>query len=72
MLTSPALLESAWYIRTNAARDKVEKEFGNVIFVDDINIESIFVTGVMNENKVNDLMERGITAHSVFRVLGDH
>ncbi|MDR2571318.1 MAG: homoserine dehydrogenase [Oscillospiraceae bacterium] len=86
-----ALLESAWYIRTNSSREKVEKEFGNVIFADEIGAdesgtdeicttetgvemgaETAFITGVMSGKKIDDLLERGVTACSCFRVLGDY
>ena len=69
---SPMLLDSAWYIRTDASREKVEKEFGNVIFSEGSSIETAFMTGVMNGEMIDDILKRGISAKSQFRVLGDH
>ena len=66
------LLESAWYIRTDASREKVEKEFGNIIFATDIKKETVFITAVMSGKKITELLNRGITAKSQFRLLGDH
>jgi len=66
------LLDSAWYIRTDASRSKVEKEFGNVIFADSPESESAFITTVMNGKMITDLLERGIIAKSLFRILGDY
>jgi len=71
-VTNPALLDSAWYIRTDAPREKVEKEFGNIILAESSDAEVAFITGVMNEEMVNDILKRGISAKSQFRVLGDH
>ena len=72
-VTDPAQLESAWYIRTDAPREKVEREFGTVIFaVEDINSTTAFRTTVMNGRKIKEILDRGITALSLFRVLGDH
>jgi len=72
LVASPLLLESSWYIRTDAAREKVEKEFGSVIFAKETGSEIVFVTGVMSGKIVGDLLSRGITAKSQFRILGDH
>ena len=72
LVTDPLLLDSAWYIRTDSIREKVEKEFGNVLFAEDTGRETAFVTSVMNGKMVNELLGRGITAHSLFRILGDH
>ena len=75
-LSDPQLVESAWYIRTNVAIDKIKREFGSVIFaegrdtVDDS--ETAFITPVINEKKLNDLLSRDITALSKFRILGDY
>ena len=87
----PVLLESAWYIRTDASREKVEREFGKVIFAENNKASGCnlcsdtklgvstrnspaiaFKTNVMNGKKLRDMLERGITALSLFRVLGDH
>ena len=72
MVTDTALLESAWYIRTGVTRDKVENEFGNVFFASETNNETVFITPVMSEKKLSDLIDRGIDIKSKFRVLGDH
>jgi len=69
----PILLETAWYVRTNVPREKIEREFGGVVFAGEGNGPVIgFRTAVMNGNKVRQLLERGIPALSLFRVLGDH
>jgi len=72
LFIDPALLESAWYIRTDAPRDKVEKEFGSVLFADDTGEDTVFITSVINGKMINELLSRGIDAHSHFRILGDH
>jgi len=72
-VTEPEKLESAWYIRTDAKRDLVEREFGGVIFAQStINDTVAFKTGSMNGKIINDLLSRGVRALSVFRILGDH
>jgi len=71
-VTSPTLLDSAWYIRTDSSREKVEKEFGNVIFSQGSDTEVAFITGVMSGDMIDDILNRGISAKSQFRVLGDH
>jgi len=71
-ISNPVLLDSAWYIRTDASKDKVEKEFGNVLFANDTGSETAFVTGVMNGKMIADLLDRGIIAKSQFRILGDY
>jgi len=72
MISEPALLESSWYIRTDAPRDKIEKEFGSIIFAEGTGTETVFITGVMSGKMISDLLNRGITAHSCFRILGDY
>lgn len=80
MLSDPKLMESAWYIRTDAARDKIKREFGSVIFAETKNdkhnggndSETAFITTVMNERKLDDLLNRDISAKSKFRILGDY
>ena len=72
MVTDPMQLESAWYIRTGASRDKVAREFGTVIFAGDEGPETAFKTAVMNGKMIKDLLARGIDALSLFRVLGDY
>jgi len=67
-----SLLDSAWYLRTDSDREKVEKEFGSVIFARGTGTETAFITSVMNGKMVCDLLNRGISAKSKFRVLGDH
>ena len=66
------LLDSAWYIRTDASHDKIEREFGSVIFAENTGSETAFITSVMNENMVEELLSRGVSPKSQFRVLGDH
>jgi homoserine dehydrogenase len=72
LVVDSMLLDSAWYIRTDAARGKVEKEFGSVIFAEDTGNDTAFITGVMNGKMIGDLLSRGISAESHFRVLGDY
>ena len=71
-ISSPNLLESAWYIRTDVSREKIEKEFGSVMFAGDKGLGNAFVTGVMNGKMIADLLDRGIPAKTQFRILGDH
>ena len=71
-VTDPTQLESAWYIRTSVAREKVEHEFGEVIFAGETGSMTAFKTAFMNGKKVRQLLDRGITALSLFRVLGDY
>ena len=69
----PMYLESAWYIRTGAAREKVEREFGSVTFAGPAGSPgTAFKTAVISGKKVKELIARGIPALSLFRVLGDH
>ena len=70
--TDPVLLDSAWYIRTDAKHEKIEREFGSVIFVEGTGAETAFITSVMNGNMIEELLNRGIKATSLFRVLSDH
>ena len=72
LVTDPLQLESSWYIRTNAGRAKVEREFGEVVFAPDTGDVTAFKTSVMNGRMVRDLLDRGIPALSLFRVLGDY
>ena len=72
LVSDPLLLDSAWYIRTTASREKVEREFGNVIIAGDEGNETAFITGVMNGKMVSELLNRGVTAQSQFRILGDY
>jgi len=73
-----SLIDSAWYVRANATRDKIKHEFGTVIFAEKNtdetakNEENAFITSVMNKNMINELLSRGITALSKFRILADH
>ena len=72
LTVDPMQLESAWYIRTSASREKVEREFGEVIFATDTGSVTAFKTAVMSGKIVKDLLDRGIPALSLFRVLGDY
>jgi len=71
-IADPTLIDSAWYIRTNTSRDKIKREFGAVLFAEDTGDENAFITSVISGKKVEELLSRGITASSVFRILGDH
>ena len=72
-VTDPLQLESAWYIRTNASREKIEREFGNVVFADTgDDSAAAFRTSVMDGKKIKEILDRGIPALSLFRVLGDY
>jgi homoserine dehydrogenase len=72
-VTDPELLESSWYVRTDAPRAKVERKFGEVIFAasgpDGV---TAFKTAVMSGEKVTKLLSREIPALSLFRVLSDY
>ncbi|MDR0490092.1 MAG: homoserine dehydrogenase [Oscillospiraceae bacterium] len=69
----PMQLETAWYVRTDAAREKVKREFGEVVFADGSDTaETAFKTVVMNGKIVREQLDRGIQALSLFRILGDH
>ena len=71
--SDPIELESAWYIRTDTKPEKVEREFGSVTFAPNMDGKTIaFKTGSLNGKKVNDLINRGVPALSIFRILGDH
>jgi len=72
LAADPMQLESAWYIRTSAPREKVEREFGEVIFACGDDPVTAFKTAVMSGKIVRDLLGRGIPALSLFRVLGDY
>ena len=93
IMADPMQLETAWYVRTDAPREKVEREFGLVVFADTAadtgcvtgtgcatgtdaaagtGCVTAFVTAVMSGKMIGDLLSRGITALSRFRVLGDH
>ncbi|MCL2408228.1 MAG: homoserine dehydrogenase [Oscillospiraceae bacterium] len=69
---APSVLESSWYIRTNAERSKIEREFGEVVFAESAPGATAFKTAVMSGKKVNDILARGINALSLFRVMGDY
>jgi homoserine dehydrogenase len=72
LTADPILLESAWYIRTSATREKVARVFGEVVFAGKAGGATAFKTAVMSGRIVGELMESGISALSMFRVLGDH
>ena len=72
-IDDPAKLETSWYIRTNASRDKIEREFGGVVFATKAEGKIIaFKTGSMNGKMIKDLIDRGVPALSIFRILGDY
>lgn len=73
--TSSDSLESAFYIRTAASRERIEHSFGNVRFATDNHTggkETAFITNVMSEKKLHVILGDEITALSKFRVLSDH
>ena len=72
IITDAAQLETSWYIRTDASREKIEREFGHVVFVGDSGSVTAFKTNVMSGKMISDLLSRDINALSIFRVLGDH
>ena len=72
MMSDPIQLETAWYIRTDATREKIEREFGQVIFAGKKDSITAFRTAVMSGKKIKELLSRGIESHSLFRVLGDY
>jgi homoserine dehydrogenase len=72
IIEDSATLASAWYIRTAATREKVEREFGTVLFTEETGSETAFITNVISGKMLEELLGRGITALSKFRILGDH
>ena len=72
LAVDPLQLESSWYVKTSADRKKVEREFGEVIFAPETGQLSVFKTTVMNGKMIGELLDRGIPALSIFRVLGDY
>ena len=68
----PSQLESAWYIRTSASRKQIEHEFGEVVYACEEGPATAFKTTFMNGKKVRGILDRGIPALSLFRVLGDY
>ena len=88
IIADPMQLESAWYVRTDASREKIMRELGEVIFAADTSAGGLkdvsagasggssaitaFKTAVMSGNKVRDQLSRGINALSLFRVLSDY
>ena len=72
-ISDPEQMASAWYVRTDAPREKVEREFGGVVFAGDGDGATIaFKTGFMKGNMIKELIARGIPALSLFRILGDY
>jgi homoserine dehydrogenase len=71
-LADPLQLETAWYIRTDAAREKIEREFGQIVIAGEDGAVTAFKTAVMNGKMIKDMLGRGIQALSLFRVLGDY
>ena len=67
-----AQLESSWYIRTAASREKIDHAFGEVVYAGGTGASTAFKTASMSGKKVRDILERGIPASSLFRVLGDY
>lgn len=72
MLADPMQLETAWYIRTDASKDKIEREFGHVIYAGESEGVTAFKTAVMSGKKVYDTLARGVNTLSIFRILGDY
>jgi len=72
LAVDPAQLESAWYVRTPATREKVAREFGEVVFAGKTDDATAFKTNVMSGKIIGELLSRGIPALSLFRVLGDY
>jgi len=72
LLADPMQLETSWYVRTNTPREKIEREFGQVIFIGQSGDITAFKTTVMSGKKMKDILERGVEALSVFRILGDY
>ena len=71
-LADSTQLESAWYVRTDAARETIERVFGEVAFAGGGGSATAFRTAFMNGRKIRNLLDRGIPALSLFRVLGEH
>ena len=71
-VTDQSQLESSWYVRTDASREMAERVFGEIVYAGEIGSVSAFKTAFMNYSKVKSLLDRGIPALSLFRVLGDY
>ena len=71
-VADPEQLESAWYVRTSAERGKIDHEFGEVVYAGGTGSATAFRTAVMSGKKVKWLLDRGIPALSLFRILGDY
>jgi len=71
-MADPMQLETAWYIRTDATREKIEREFGHIVFAGENGPETVFKTTVMSGKMVTDLLSRDINVLSLFRILGDY
>ena len=72
LMTDPMQLETAWYIRTDATREKIEREFGKVIFARESPPLTAFKTNIMSGRILKEQLGRGIKVLSQFRVLGDY
>ena len=72
MLADPMQLETAWYIRSDTPCDKIEREFGHVIYAGECGEIVAFKTAVMSGKKLTDMLNRGVNALSMFRILGDY
>ena len=72
IIADPMQLETAWYIRADATRERIEREFGQVIFASGSDAVTAFKTTVMSGKKIKDLLSRGLNTRSLFRVLGDY
>jgi len=71
LVSDSVQLETAWYIRTDAKKEDIEREFGEVVFAGENNGITAFKTGVLSGEKINDILKRSIKPLSIFRVLGE-
>ena len=71
-MADPMALESAWYVRTTADRARIEHEFGEVVYAGESGSVNAFKTAFLSEKKIKGILDRGIPALSLFRVLGDY
>ena len=69
----PDGLQSAWYVRSDTQRAKIQREFGEIMFAEGTSGgQEAFITAVMDAKKLTEILGRGVNALSCFRVLSDY
>ena len=68
-VSDPGLIETAWYIRTDASPEKIKAVFGDVDIIGDGKAaETAFTTGLLSKNEMDRLLGT-LPALSAFRIL---